>query len=201
MFPNKEYDNLTIKSVFEKVDIKKEDYEELQKEVLNYPSYKVLNTLNDERIKESLRSYISFLKNTYNGTGAEGYDERINDYLFSYKQWNIFVKYILSYEVFLKEKFIDFYNLFIESQYNAVFKIVTNNYNNYIDRINAIYQNNKFENGDFILTPLSIQKFSPTLQEYYSQYKEKRGKGMEYLLITEDEPKTVFKNTNVILLR
>ena len=131
MFPYKDYDTLNTRNLFgdfELSDVLKEIFAKL---VLNYPNYKLAQTVPEDK-KPLLAQYIDFLKKTYFSKEKATFNEEINDSLFNYEKWNSIIEVLNNQQSFLKNDFIRLYNEFVKIQFNLLLAIATDSYNEYI---------------------------------------------------------------------
>ncbi len=187
MFPYKEYDTLNTENLFGDFELNDFFKEIFSKLVLNYPNYELAQTIPEDK-KPLLAQYIDFLKKTYFSKENGTYNEEINDSLFNYEKWNSIIEVLNNQQRFLKNDFIKIYNQFVENQFNLLLAIATNSYNDYINRLNLIYDQNKFENGKLIFDLITIEKFSEDLQQKYKNYISLKESGMDNIAIVKKLP-------------
>ena len=187
MFPYKDYDTLDTKNLFGDFELSDALKEIFAKLVLNYPNYELAQTIPEDK-KPLLAQYIDFLKKTYFSKEQVTFDEEINDSLFNYEKWNSITEVLNDQQTFLKNDFIRLYNEFVEIQFNLLLAIATDSYNEYINRLNIIYNKNEFENKKLIFDLMSIEKFSENLQQKYRNYISLKESGMDSIAIVEKLP-------------
>lgn len=198
MFPRKDYDILDTRNLFgdfELSDILKEIFAKL---VLNYPNYELAQTIPEDK-KSLLAQYIDFLKKSYFSKEKATYNEEINDSLFDYEKWNSIIEVLNNQQGFLKNDFIRLYNEFVEIQFNLLLAIATDSYNEYINRLNTIYDNNEFENKKLIFDLMTIEKFSEDLQQKYRNYISLKENGMDNIAVVEKLPTKYIPLTHFLI--
>lgn len=189
-----------LSSYFTYQNITLNELEILNKKIYNYPSLEEMAELTTEE-KAKLVQYYLFLSYTYfNTTLIEEIGEDVKEMLFDYDQWNALSKYIMYDEEYTKSNLIVEYNRFIKNQFNAIFGLVTNDFNNYIEILNTMYETNKFENGDYIFKPIDENRFSDAYKTLYLNYNSDRNKGIAYMEISKTLP-TEVKKTHIIVIK
>lgn len=198
MFPYKEYDTLNTANLFgdfELSDLLKEIFAKL---VLNYPNYEMAQTIPEDK-KPLLSQYIEFLRKTYFTKEQATYNEELNDSLFNYEKWNSMADVLSDQQSFLRDDFIRLYNQFVEIQFNMLLAIATNSHNEFIHRLNKIYDENKFEGGKLIFDLLTIEKFSKDLQNKYNNYIALKESGMDNVALVKELPETFIPLTHFMV--
>lgn len=198
MFPYKEYDTLNTANLFgdfELSDLLKEIFAKL---VLNYPNYEMAQTIPEDK-KPLLSQYIEFLRKTYFTREQATYNEELNDSLFNYEKWNSMADVLSDQQSFLRDDFIRLYNQFVEIQFNMLLAIATNSHNEFIHRLNKIYNENKFEDGKLIFDLLTIEKISKDLQNKYNNYIALKESGMDNVALVKELPETFISLTHFMV--
>ena len=77
--------------------------------------------------------------------------------------------------------------------------IATNSYNEYINRLNIIYDKNEFENKKLIFDLMTIEKFSEDLQQKYENYISLKENGMDNIAIVEKLPTKYIPLTHFLI--
>ena len=165
MFPYKDYDTLDTRNLFGDFELSDALKEIFAKLVLNYPNYELAQTIPEDK-KPLLAQYIDFLKKTYFSKEQVTFDNAAlgggggNQHLLKVcqftlegnfiKKWNSIIEVLNEQQTFLRNDFIRLYNEFVEIQFNLLLAIATDSYNEYINRLNIIYDKNEFENKKLI---------------------------------------------------
>lgn len=200
MFPNKEYDIFATKNIFGSFKIEQKELDEISKKIYNYIDYDTALTLTSIE-KERLVYYYEFLMATYFTQLDKVLNYNTNDILFSYEQWNILTNYLKNYQSFNKDYFIRIYNTFIKEQFNKVYKIEENNFNEYIEKLNKIYFNNKFLDDSQIFDLINIDKFNESLKEILDNYIKNLDLNVVRIKIIKEAPQSMNTNKTHLIMK
>ena len=165
----------------------------INKNIYNYSSTDILNELSQEDKNKIIKYYNIINKKSDLTLLDDELEKFCDDNMFSYEQWEIFRKYIIYFQEYLKNNFIEEYNYFINNILNPIFLNQTNNYNDIIKKINYIYLNNTSIENKQAFKGIDINNFSDEYKNILNSYYDKMQNNIYRLKISKKLPEAVEK--------
>lgn len=165
----------------------------INKNIYNYSSTDMLNELSQEDKNKIIKYYNIINKKSDLTLLDDELEKFCDDNMFNYEQWEIFRKYIIYFQEYLKNNFIKEYNYFINNILNPIFLNQTNNYNDIIKKINYIYLNNISIENKQAFKGIDINNFSDEYKNILNSYYDKIQSNIYRLKISKKLPEAVEK--------